>query len=441
MFSNPFSNPFSDLSVNQQKQKQKYIKNDVHNTNNQSDDTDYFRVSGNVVNEVQGNCRIQKNGEILCKKCSRKWNQTEFTHHQCQPLTIHCKICNQYIKSFSYQQHKVRHENLRLHKCEICHTGFNQSGHLLTHMEQVHNDQKVYICEICGKGSKTPWLYRSHLKVKHEDKSYSCPHCHYLFSSKGNLETHILAVHDRLRYPCWLCFEKFAASEIVETQMISELCKTTPLTVTIIEENDSLLESKRKRYLVVNDEITDEKQSKKVKSNEEKENEEERKLEGNNDIYNSYVLCQEINQSTNVQQVIHQSENGVKATLTMKKSKSVHARYIFINDYQLNCHKIIFHPGSDEVSSILDFKEKHGRWPKGDITGISNDEKKLGRMLYKIVVNKTYSNFEKCVKSVTAIVEECKQNMSILLLTITDNEIEEMLSNYDHDWKEAMNKK
>jgi len=483
------------------------ISKQTKNRNNPNEKR--ITVPGNVVNEVQSNCRLQKNGNILCKKCSKKWEKDEFENHHCEPNKVHCKICNKYIKIFSYQQHKARHENLRLHKCEICNAGFNQSGHLLTHMDQVHNQRRKYVCEICGKASKTPWMYRSHLKTKHEKKSFPCPHCNYLFSSKGNLETHVLAVHDEMRYPCWICFKKFAHSEILEKDLIPKLCNETPLCVIV---NDSHFNSKKKKYEndceIINDtslcenskkssimikssvenvnncttlskkrknEDTLSKHNYRKKIKEEKENEEESFY----DEKNSIPLCVEIETKSVTKNEMNKNineESTKKAVyekitlLTMKSTKKstkkttkkttkkstaesttesttestsilpiLHARYIFINEYQLNNHKLLFHPSSEEIESIFEFKEKYGRWPNGNVAGICNDEKKIGRILYKILVNKTFENFEKCTMSVAAVIEDCKQNMSKILEKLNDEEINYILRNFENDGTDIIN--
>lgn len=349
-------------------------------------------INGNIVNEIKNNLRVQKNGSIYCKKCQKKFdNETLFYDHHCEPTKILCTICNKQINFYSYQQHKDRHENLRKYKCELCDAEFNQSAHLIIHKHHIHNVNKSFQCSLCNKFFKTRWSYRNHLVSIHENNKFSCPYCNKSFSLKGNMETHISAYHNKIRYPCWICVKSF-------NEIQYDVNTTCPLFVSVKYETSESGDNKKRK--------TNNDESKNCEINNNEINDDESKKYEINDNLNNKEIG--YNTSFNTEEIIIPDEN-------LKRKKSKHARYIFVNEYQLNNHINLFHPTIHTIDTILEFYTTHNRWPSSNIMGISNQEKNLARILYKIILMKNLDSFNQCTKSVASIIEDSKTMLEPLI--------------------------
>lgn len=106
--------------------------------------------------------------------------------------------CNHCPKSFPKKAHLQRH--LESHKknenkiwiCETCGKNFNAKSTLINHA-MVHMNDKPFVCNICGEGFKNKYKLTYHKGIHTGEKNFGCEVCGQRFRAKGTLKNHMLA--------------------------------------------------------------------------------------------------------------------------------------------------------------------------------------------------------------------------------------------------------
>ena len=57
------------------------------------------------------------------------------------------------------------------------------------------HEEKMFICDICNKSSKTTSDLNRHIESVHGGRTFKCDICPSNFTQKGHLKTHIESVH------------------------------------------------------------------------------------------------------------------------------------------------------------------------------------------------------------------------------------------------------
>ncbi|XP_018401745.1 PREDICTED: zinc finger protein OZF-like [Cyphomyrmex costatus] len=121
-----------------------------------------------------------------------------------------CGTCN---KEFKDKWHLRRHEKIhngeKTFECEYCEKIFLQKGNLSKHVIAKHNNDGCckdskdkydvsvpHKCGTCNKEFKDKWHLRRHEKIHNGEKTFECEYCGKIFSQKGNLSKHVIAKHN-----------------------------------------------------------------------------------------------------------------------------------------------------------------------------------------------------------------------------------------------------
>jgi len=75
-------------------------------------------------------------------------------------------------------------------KCKLCLKTFRSTSQLEYHMLE-HENQRTFVCDICGNSYNTGKSLRNH-KSAHIDQ-FPCPYCERTFKRKAALKDHLLS--------------------------------------------------------------------------------------------------------------------------------------------------------------------------------------------------------------------------------------------------------
>ena len=174
-------------------------------------------------------------------------------HDQC--TTVECQVCQKSFKSESnFQRHmkthygpfactycdeifKVKEElnehvkelhQQRLHTCKVCNAEYFSFGKLMSHMKNMHSEDKQTVkeaiksisCDICHKQFSNQKNVRIHRLTHTGEKKYHCLYCPWKFYTAWKLKKHTDSIHinaeKRNRFPCDMCMKEYQKQEHLE---------------------------------------------------------------------------------------------------------------------------------------------------------------------------------------------------------------------------------
>jgi len=105
---------------------------------------------------------------------------------------LECKRCNAVFATENqltahYRTHmpaKDKAENA----CSYCPKLFTTPAALKRHVMFIHENVKPFICDCCGKGSKTITALNEHKLVHTDECPFECPVCHRRFKNMARLK-------------------------------------------------------------------------------------------------------------------------------------------------------------------------------------------------------------------------------------------------------------
>ena len=107
--------------------------------------------------------------------------------------------------------------------CEICGKMFCSAAQLKTHVAGVHGDLRKFVCQDCGKSSKTYQTHYRHRRCVHNDLAARdrekgaeespavCPYCGKVFPTAYKLKIHEDNMHRTGVYRCLKCAVTFGS--------------------------------------------------------------------------------------------------------------------------------------------------------------------------------------------------------------------------------------
>ncbi|XP_032880825.1 zinc finger protein 142 isoform X2 [Amblyraja radiata] len=120
----------------------------------------------------------------------------------CPDCGYKCKWINQ------LKYHMTKHTGAKPYRCDQCDYRSNRADALRTHKETRHKEARSFICEQCGKGFKTRFLLKTHLKKHSEEKPHVCGVCRRGFRWQAGLRHHYLTHTNEHPFFCRHCSYK-----------------------------------------------------------------------------------------------------------------------------------------------------------------------------------------------------------------------------------------
>lgn len=105
-----------------------------------------------------------------------------------------CNVCGVRVRNLD--NHMVRHEGKRKHKCQLCSKSFKFHWDLKRHM-LVHSNDAKHICQICGKRFKVGYNLKVHMRSHDAIKPFHCLVCQKTFTTKQWRDNH-MKTHNRV---------------------------------------------------------------------------------------------------------------------------------------------------------------------------------------------------------------------------------------------------
>ncbi|XP_065086801.1 zinc finger protein 493-like [Ochlerotatus camptorhynchus] len=160
-----------------------------------------------------------------CDECGKGFpdNQTLKVHYSARHMSSEEKPfkCEKCARSFQTEQilrtHLRRHDQM---DCPICKRSLSNMFTLKNHMAVVHNDERKFMCDVCGKDFK----YRGgldshrlmHTGLKREDGA-RCEICHTWISRKKQLRRHMIEIHQAKEVTCDICHKVYPNEKSLTT--------------------------------------------------------------------------------------------------------------------------------------------------------------------------------------------------------------------------------
>ncbi|XP_005091685.1 uncharacterized protein LOC101862999 [Aplysia californica] len=140
--------------------------------------------------------------------------------------SANCEICGAFFKRGErLKHHMILHMKENMYQCDICHLNlanpFALKKHKLLHVKdefgRAPGPAEIFVCEVCGKSTKSKRQLKLHMTVHTGEKIFNCNVCHTEFSSLARLTKHKKENHSSNQFICDVCGSAYGRSQDLKT--------------------------------------------------------------------------------------------------------------------------------------------------------------------------------------------------------------------------------
>ncbi|GFS13480.1 zinc finger protein 184-like [Elysia marginata] len=179
---------------------------------------------------------------LICKLCGTEGDTNDKTkasfkakteaefrrHHRevheiLKPFTCPTEGCS--FSAAKYERlvrHQQIHNEEKTYVCDKCGQGFSQKLGLVSHQRACYHLQE-YLCDLCGQSFNHAQSMRAHRRVVHlGEKRFKCSVCSNSFSDQRNLRRHMRIHENSFPYACPVCSQKYRHSNSLKAHMVNK---------------------------------------------------------------------------------------------------------------------------------------------------------------------------------------------------------------------------
>nr|XP_022903809.1 zinc finger protein OZF-like [Onthophagus taurus] len=148
--------------------------------------------------------KLMKIHYLGCKNKQKKSkSKSSYTCTMCKNVFLTKYLLNRHIKNV--------HVNEKLFDCDVCGQKFASQVYLSAH-KMYHSGERPHMCLYCGKSFITKSDLSHHEKIHANKRDYKCSECPKAFNNSSDLHKHRICVHfdkEKWKYVCNICNKKF----------------------------------------------------------------------------------------------------------------------------------------------------------------------------------------------------------------------------------------
>lgn len=165
-----------------------------------------------------------------CEKCQLVFTAyTDLVEHNRTHNIYNCTKC---IKSFPTiyglsghsNTHVIAEENpCIMFKCTVptCNKKYRTLDYLKQHILMHNNENRVYLCKICGKTYNSSNSFYYHKKMHGDQRPYVCKYCGNAYKIYSHLKTHLWRHGNNMPHLCNKCGKGFTRSQVLRKHLES----------------------------------------------------------------------------------------------------------------------------------------------------------------------------------------------------------------------------